>query len=528
MAPKTAVIIGAGPAGLTAALELLRHTDVHPIVLEASNEIGGISRTITYNGNRIDIGGHRFFSKSDVVMDWWADILPIEATDAETAYTLGYQGRRRTLVGGGGVDPETSDKVMLVRNRLSRIYYEGRFYSYPIRLEVQTLRNLGLRRTVSMGISYAAAKVRPRAEGNLEDFYINRFGRQLYATFFEDYTEKVWGVPCAEIAADWGAQRVKGVSVTSALAHAVRSHLPRRRKRDLAQKDVETSLIEHYLYPKLGPGQLWETVAEMVRERGGEVRMNQAVVGVTGEVGAIRSVETRDGLTGESTTVSGDFVISSMPVADLVAALKGVDVPADVARVAAALPYRDFITVGLLMSKLAISNTTEVPTRNNVIPDNWIYIQEPSVKVGRLQIFNNWSPYMVADPDTVWVGMEYFANEGDALWVKPDPEMARFGADELASIGIIDREDVLDSTVIHVKKTYPAYFGAYAEFDAVRSFLDRFENLYLVGRNGQHRYNNQDHSMLTAMAAVDNISTGRLDKSNVWDVNAEAEYHESK
>jgi protoporphyrinogen oxidase len=532
MPQKTAIIIGAGPAGLTAALELLERTDVRPVVLEASDEIGGISRTVNYRGNRIDIGGHRFFSKSDVVMDWWCRILPLEQTDDGAAFTLGYQGGQRTLGGGAGVDPEQTDQVMLVRNRLSRIYYEGKFYSYPIRLELQTIRNLGLLRTAAMGVSYAMAKVRRRPEENLEDFYINRFGRRLYGTFFEDYTEKVWGVPCSEIAADWGAQRVKGLSVTKAVTHALRSALPGRRAADgatnLAQKDTETSLIEYYLYPKFGPGQMWETVAGMVRERGGEVRIQQAVVGINAADDGVGSVETVDVVTGERATLEADYVISSMPVKDLVEALRGVDVPDDVNRVATELPYRDFITVGLLMRRLKIHNTTDVPTRGNVIPDNWIYIQDPSVSVGRLQVFNNWSPYMVADPDTVWVGMEYFANEGDELWEKPDEEMTAFGAEELARIGIIDETDLLDSTVIRVKKTYPAYFGTYAEFDTVRKFLDQLDNLYLVGRNGQHRYNNQDHSMLTAMEAVSNIASGRVDKSNVWDVNVEAKYHESK
>lgn len=525
---QTAIIIGAGPAGLTAAWELLQRSDVKPVVLEASDQVGGISRTIKYKGNRMDIGGHRFFSKSDEVMQWWCRVLPIERTADAEQFTLKYQGSERRLSGGDGADPHTTDRVMLMRNRLSRIYYGGKFYSYPISLEAQTIKNLGLTRMVWMGLSYIAAKVRPRPESNLEDFYINRFGRRLYATFFEDYTEKVWGVPCSQIAADWGAQRVKGLSVKTALAHAARTRLRRRPRDDIGQKDVETSLIERFLYPKLGPGQMWETVTDMVRDSGGEVVLNQAVVSLRVQDRQVVSLEVLDGTTGERRTVSGDYVISTMPVKDLVEGLRGVQVPDEVSRIASTLPYRDFITVGVLLRKLKIENATGIPTPNDLVPDNWIYIQEPDIKVGRLQIFNNWSPYLVADPDTVWVGMEYFATEGDGLWSRPDADMARLGVDELASIGIIDPDDVLDTTVVRVKKTYPAYFGSYAEFDTVREYLDDIDNLFLVGRNGQHRYNNQDHSMLTAIEAVKNIVVGRRDKANLWAVNEEQEYHESK
>lgn len=525
---QTAIIIGAGPAGLTAALELLERSDIKPIVIEASHAIGGISQTVNYKGNRIDIGGHRFFSKSDEVMQWWCRILPIQRTPDSEQFTLKYQGSQRELPADGDVDPETTDAVMLVRNRLSRIYYRGQFYSYPISLELQTLRNLGPLKLSKIGASYLSARARPRSEDNLEDFYINRFGKELYSTFFEDYTEKVWGVPCSQIAADWGAQRVKGLSIRKAIGHAVKSKLRRGQQTDLAQKDVETSLIEAFLYPKYGPGQMWETVAEMVSHRGGEIRLGQTVTGIDVTDDVVTHVRMRDDSTGEQTSLAGVYVISTMPVKDLVEAVRGVDIPDDVQRVARELPYRDFITVGLLLRSLKIKNTTDTPTRGDLVPDNWIYIQEPDVKVGRLQVFNNWSPYMVADPDTVWVGLEYFTNEGDELWQLPDDEMAELGIRELEQIGVIDPDDVLDHTVIRVKKTYPAYFGSYSEFDSVRKYLDVVDNLFLVGRNGQHRYNNQDHSMLTAIEAVKNITNGRLDKSNIWDVNVEQEYHESR
>lgn len=528
MPQKTAIIIGAGPAGLTAAYELLEKTDVKPIVFEASGDIGGISKTVKYKGNRIDIGGHRFFSKSDVVMEWWSKILPIEKTPATRQFTLRYQGKERVLKGGKGADPRKTDDVMLVRSRLSRILYGGKFYNYPITLEASTIKNLGPVRLAKMGASYIRARIQPLPERSLEDFYINRFGRELYNTFFRDYTEKVWGVPCSEIAPDWGAQRVKGLSVSKTVMHAVKKKFQRKPSKDIAQKGTETSLIEYFLYPKLGPGHMWETVAKIVKRKGGEVHINHVVTKIHAKKGKIVAVDVMNTKTKETKRIKGDYFFSTMPVKELIAAFEGVKPPRNVQEVAEGLPYRDFITVGLLVKKLLLPNQTERKTKNNLVPDNWIYIQEPGVKVGRLQIFNNWSPYLVKDNKTVWIGMEYFVNEGDSLWNMPDKQMMQFGIDELAQINVIDKNDVLDGTVIRVKKTYPAYFGTYDRFNEVREFTDQFENLYLIGRNGQHRYNNQDHSMLTAMEAVKNIVEGRTDKSNVWNVNVEKDYHETK
>lgn len=527
---KTAIIVGAGPAGLTAAYELLEKTDIKPLVFEASGDIGGISKTINYKGNRIDIGGHRFFSKSDRVMEWWHNILPIEKTP-DTTFTLKYQGKSRELTGSkDGVDPDKTDEVMLVRSRLSRIYYSGKFFNYPITLEPTTIKNLGVMRIGKMGLSYVKARIKPLPEKSLEEFYVNRFGRELYNTFFRDYTEKVWGVPCSEIAPDWGAQRVKGLSVTKAITHALKKSLPKPKKQsgDISQKGTETSLIEYFLYPKLGPGQMWETVAKLVTKKGGELHMNSAVTKLHAKNGKITGATITDTKTGKSREVSGDYFFSTMPVNELIAAFDGTTVPKNVKEVAEGLPFRDFITVGLLMKKMKIKNETDRKTKNNLVPDNWIYIQEPDVKVGRLQIFNNWSPYLVKDGKSAWIGMEYFVNEGDELWTKSNKSMAEFGIKELSSIGIIDPKDVLDSTVIRIKKTYPAYFGTYDRFGEIRKFVDKYENLFLLGRNGMHRYNNQDHSMLTAISAVENIKNGRKDKNNIWDVNVEKEYHEEK
>jgi protoporphyrinogen oxidase len=524
---KIAIIIGAGPAGLTAAYELLHKTDIKPIVFEASDDIGGISKTVNYKGNRIDIGGHRFFSKSDTVMEWWHNILPIEKADASKSFTLKYQGQSREMAGGDGADPKKTDDVMLIRSRLSRIFYGGKFYNYPVTLEASTVKNLGLVRIARMGVSYIKARIRPLPENSLEDFYVNRFGRELYNTFFRDYTEKVWGVPCSEIAPDWGAQRVKGLSVSTTIAHAIKKYFVRKPK-DISQKDTETSLIEYFLYPKLGPGHMWETVAKIVKKKGGEVHKNKVIIKIHAENDKVVAVDVLDTANNKIQKVDGDYFFSTMPINELITSFDGVRPPKNVREVAAGLPYRDFITVGLLLKSLKIKNETGQKTKNDIVPDNWIYIQEPGVKVGRLQIFNNWSPYLVKDDGNVWIGMEYFVNEGDELWRKQDKDMAQFGIDELVSINIIDKKDVLDSTVIRIKKTYPAYFGTYDRFDEIRKFTDRFENLYLLGRNGQHRYNNQDHSMLTAITAVENIVIGKKDKSNVWEINAEKEYHEKK
>jgi protoporphyrinogen oxidase len=499
---RVAVIVGAGPAGLTAALELLRGSDVVPLVFEADGQVGGISKTVNYRGNRMDLGGHRFFSKSDWVMDWWQAILPVVGGDAAaTPVHLAYQGAQHQF---SAVPFESdSDDVMLIRQRLSRIFYRRRFFDYPLKLSWATLANLGIPYTAAIGASYAAARLNPRhPEKTLEDFLVNRFGDTLYRTFFKDYTEKVWGVPCGEISAEWGAQRIKGLSITKALSHALRK--PFQRLQGTAQKGTETSLVERFLYPKFGPGQMWERVADLVTTAGGVVQLRQRVCGIQRDGEQVRSVEVRDEVSGEVRRVPCDFLISTMPVKELTQLLQPED--AEVTRIA-----------GVLVRRMA----TGMP------PDNWIYVQEPDVKLGRLQVFNNWSPALVADPATVWLGLEYFCAEGDELWSMRDPAFVDFACRELAKIGLINLSDVLDGTVVRVPKAYPAYFGAYSGMQRVRDYLDRFVNLYPVGRNGMHRYNNQDHSMLAAKAAVGCIVTGSGDKSALWSINVEEEYHET-
>jgi protoporphyrinogen oxidase len=544
---KRAIIIGAGPAGLTAAYELLTRSDIVPVVLEKSTYMGGISRTVNYKGNRMDIGGHRFFSKSDRVMSWWLQHMPIQRLAAANANGSSngngaaglkityHQASRDVDSRAEAPDPARTDTVMLVRSRKSRIYFLRKFFDYPISLSKNTLTNLGIIRTLKIGCSYIRSAVFPvRNEKNLEEFFINRFGRELYKTFFKSYTEKVWGVPCDQISAEWGAQRIKGLSVTKTLTHMLKKAFGRRNPQDVAQKDTETSLIEQFLYPKFGPGQMWEIVAKKVEQMGGQIITGFDVTGLQCDGNRVRAVRGVDS-SGAEREFRGDYFFSTMPVKELVNALDS-DVPSNVQEVSNGLMYRDFITVGLLLNKLKVSGSVKRKAAGNaqgrsvnrLIDDNWIYIQEPEVRAGRLQIFNNWSPHLVVNPDQVWIGVEYFCYEGDDLWTKTDAEMSEFARQELATIGVIEPDAVLDSTVIRMPKTYPAYFGAYARFDEIRQYLDGFENLFLVGRNGMHKYNNQDHSMLTAMIAVDNIIEGRTEKSNLWDVNTEMEYHETK
>ncbi|MDO8592368.1 MAG: NAD(P)/FAD-dependent oxidoreductase [bacterium] len=507
--PKTAIIIGAGPAGLTAAYELLTKTDIKPIIYESSADIGGISKTLNYKGNRIDIGGHRFFSKSDRIIEWWQNILPLEAVPPKP-----------------GPDPEREDKLMLMRKRLSRIFFLRKFFAYPVSLSLETLSNLGIARAVNFFLSYIKVRLMPiREEKSLEDFFVNRFGKELYGTFFKDYTEKVWGLPCSKIKAEWGEQRVKGLSIAKTIYHAFKKMLIKRSPLD--QKNIETSLIEYFLYPKFGPGQMWEEAAKIIKEKGGEIHLNHHVVGLDLQKNEITEAEIKVLNSNEIKVQKADYFFSTMPIKELIPAL-GENAPGGVKRVAQGLMYRDFITVGLLLKKLKIKNDTKIKTVNDFIPDNWIYIQERDVKVCRVQIFNNWSPYLVKEKDKVWIGLEYVCSSEDEIWGKTDKEVSEFAIGELLKIGFIEKEDIIDWAVIRMEKVYPTYSGAYEEFETVKNFCDRIENLFLIGRNGMHRYNNQDHSMLTAMVAVENIINNLKSKKNIWEVNIEKSYHESK
>lgn len=518
---KQAVIIGAGPAGLTAAYELLEKSDIHPVVCEETDEIGGISKTVQYKGNRIDIGGHRFFSKNDIVMQWWQKMMPIQGKGAKDDLLLHTNKPMPTQ----GPNPEKENRVMLIRQRVSRIFYLRKFFEYPISLKMETFQNMGLWRTMKAGTGYVWSTVFKRKEDSLENFYINRFGQPLYKMFFEDYTEKVWGIHPSKLGADWGAQRVKGLSLLKVVTHVIKKAFSS--KQSIEQKEAETSLIEQFIYPKLGPGQLWETVASEVQGKGGEVLKENKVTRIHIENNLVTAVDVEN--EGKTQTIPCNYLFSSMPIKDLIPALSGINVPEEIKQIAQDLPYRDFITVGLLVDKLKIKNKTKIKTYQERVPDTWIYIQERDVKIGRLQIFNNWSPYMVADYENkMWIGLEYFCTEGDEMWNMPKEDFIKMAIDELEKIDIIDSKDVCESVEIKVKKAYPSYFGSYYQLNKVIDFLSGIEDLYCIGRNGQHRYNNMDHSMLTAMEAVNSVIGKNTDKSSVWNVNTEEEYHETK
>lgn len=459
-------MIGAGPAGLTVADELLRREpNALVTVLEASEMVGGISRTEKYKGYRMDIGGHRFFSKNEEVNEYWNGIMEMPS-----------------------------------RERVSRILFGGKFYDYPVTLSARTVSNMGFLKTVKVSGSYAKACLHKLPEDNLENFYVNRFGRELYEMFFEQYTENLWGKHPREIDADWGVQRVKGLSVREVLKSAI------------VKRSEETSLIRNFKYPEHGPGEFWEKVAERIKQRGGKIVFQAEVVGLSFDKG-IWTVKYRKN--GRISSRQADVVVSSAPVKDLVTMLSRA--PEKVRKIAEKLPYRDYITIGMLVPELKVGK----------IKDTWIYVQERGVKLGRVQIYNNWSKGLLPAKNTgVWLGLEYFVQEGDELWKMNERDFMKMAAEELAKIGLIAQVDeVKDYHLVRVKKAYPAYFGSYKNFAVVRKYLDKMPGLYLVGRNGQHRYNNMDHSVLTAMRAVDAIA-GSGSREAIWAVNTEKNYHE--
>ena len=459
------MIIGAGPAGLTAAYELSQ-AGIGATVLEKGDRVGGLARTETYKGYRMDIGGHRFFSKVDVVQAMWRDIL--------------------------GPD-------LLKRPRLSRIYYDRRMFLYPLRFG-DALSRLGWIESARIVASYAASKLFPRRpEVSFEDWVSNRFGRRLFQIFFKSYTEKVWGLPCDQISAQWAAQRIQNLS----LPRAVRNSLSGQRNGQVK------SLIQEFEYPRLGPGMLWERVADIVESRGGQVRKNTEAVAVKLRNGRASEVVVRT--RGREESIACDALISTMPISELIAKLEPPP-PVDLRSDSARLSYRDFLTVALIIN------------RAEVFPDNWIYVHTPDVQVARIQNFKNWSPDMVADPARTCLGLEYFCQTGDRLWQMDDVDLIRMSAEELVQLGLVNAGDVEDGVVFRQPKAYPVYTGAYKVYlDRIRRYLEALPNIQTIGRNGLHMYNNQDHSMLTAMLAVKNLLG---ESHDLWSVNVERAYHE--
>ncbi len=514
---KTALIIGAGPAGLTAAYELLKNTDVKPIIVEAQNVIGGISATHNFKGNRIDIGGHRFYSKDESILEWWKSFLPLQSKSSIDDLLL--KRDRSALFDPYGNDPELTDQVMLIRPRTSRIFFQKHFYDYPIKPSIATFSKLGYKLVYQIGIDYLLNRLNPiNPENNLEDFFINRFGKKLYETFFKYYTEKVWGIPCKEINKEWGSQRVKGVSISELLRHTFLN-----KKKD--KSSVETSLISEFYYPKLGPGQLWDEVAKKIIQMGGEIHKSTPVREITIDNESIRNVSviTKD----NCINYSPDYLFSSMPLKDLIQ-MTTPSVPDDIRYIAENLIYRDFIMTGILAKTMTQGKTNNVFPNVKLLHDTWVYIQDKEVISGRLQIYNNWSPYMIAKRDTAWIGLEFFCNENDNLWNKSDSEMLNLASDELNKMGLVNKYDVIDGTCIRVKKAYPAYWGTYNQLEKIKNYLCKISNLFCIGRNGLHRYNNMDHSMLTAIASVKSLTDNRISKEQIWQINADDNYGEEK
>ncbi len=465
--PITTAIIGGGPAGLTAAYDLQKYGGAghKPLVFEGSELVGGIARTESYKGYRFDIGGHRFFTKVGEVEAFWKEVM---------------------------------EDDFITRPRQSRIYYDGKYYAYPLKI-FNALGNMGPLEAASIMASFAKWRAKPhKEEENLEQWVTNRFGRRLYERFFKTYTEKVWGIPCTEIRADWAAQRIKNLSLTKAVWNA------------LTGANDTTSLIEEFEYPRLGPGQMWETCSAKVQERGGEVHMETYVTRVNREGSRVVSIETRD-KDGQTRTVRAENFINTMPLRELIEVMDPPP-PAEVREAAAKLKYRDFLIVTLILD------------HPDPFPDNWIYIHSPEVKVGRIQNFRAWSPDMLPDKDTASIGMEYFCHEGDGLWQSTDEELIAQAGAELEQLGLADAKTVIGGKIIRQPKAYPVYDGEYrAALDTIQAYIDTLENFQTVGRNGMHRYNNQDHSQLTAMLAVKNILG---EDHDLWNVNVERSYHE--
>ncbi|MFA5886178.1 MAG: NAD(P)/FAD-dependent oxidoreductase [Patescibacteria group bacterium] len=514
---KQAIIIGAGPAGLTAAYELLTKTDIKPIILEKSSQVGGLAKTINSQGWRFDLGPHRFFSKSPLINKLWEDILPRQGFP--TAEDKILERIIKVSEKPGAPDPEKVDRVMLFKNRLTRIIHNQKFFDYPLRLSLPNLKNLGFKKIFKIIISYLFARLFPcRPEISLEDFFINRFGRELYTTFFQSYTEKVWGTKCQDMPKSWGEQRIKGLSVSKVIKEAIKKNLLP------GYHSHETSLIDSFLYPKFGAGQMYETLAEIIRQKGGEIKLNSRVTKLTTTEEKIISLESQQTSTGATETYQGDYFFSSSSLQDLIGSWP--TAPVEIKKAAAQLQYRDLILVTLVYKQLQKKNQTNLKTKNQLIPDNWLYVQEKNVKIGRLSILNNFSPWLLKESDKVLISAEYFCTQGDELWQMTEENLIALAKQELKIIGLATPDDFITGSLYRQRQAYPVYSAADSDLPKIQKYLNSFANLFLIGRNGLHRYNNMDHSMLTAMTAVNNIITGQKDKTNIWQINTENDYQE--
>lgn len=504
------VIIGAGPAGLSAACKLLEY-GIKPVIIEQSDLVGGISKTIFNGKNGTDIGPHRFFTKNDEVMDFVSSFLKIQGKPAKDDLFL-----NRCFETTEGANPENDDLVLLKRKRFSRIYYNNKFFNYPINFKLKFFIDLGMIKTFKIGVSYLKSYFLKRKENSLEDFFINHFGQVLYELFFEKYTKKVWGKAPSDIPKDWGLQRVKGVSVLKILQKAISSPFKK-----IFKQNEEISLIDEYYYPKHGAGQLYNLMADKIINEGGEIKFNCKVSKFYNDNNKIYGVVLENG-----EEIKADYVISTMPVKDLINGMQYV--PENISNIAKNLEYRNYILVSFLCSNFNLKNDTDYQTINNITPDSWIYLQGENLKAGRLHIMNNFSPYVVEDYiNNTLVNLEYFCNENDDLWNKNNNDMINLGISELKSLGIINENDILSSNCIKVEKAYPAYFGVYKDFDKIKEYLNNFENLYCIGRNGQHKYNNMDHSILSGLKVAE-IIANNSDKTVLWQINTSEDYLESK
>lgn len=472
---EIAIIFGAGPAGLTTAYELIKNSNIKPIIVEKSEFIGGMCFSKKAEGYIMDVGGHRYFTKFDNVKKWWLQFLPLQTNPKQ-------------------------NNVFLYRNRISRIYFLRKLFDYPVSINFQTIKGLGLVRMIRIFFSYVRYKFfKIKPENSAEDFLINTFGKELYETFFKDYTEKLWGVSCKDISSEWGKERIKGISLKETLLSVI--------KNILCNKNKEVDL---FLYPKFGPGQIWDEVASQIIKEGGEILLNSEVIKITQNKNKIKSITIKTKK--DNKVITADYFISSIPIKNLIKMIN--NVPEKIRNISDGLIYRNFRAAGVLVDRMRILDKNS----DKMLYDTWVYIQEKDVFMGRMQIYNNWSPYLLKDKNKVWLGFEYFVGDDDKIWNMTSLEFENLAINEADKIGIIDKNDVLMTISHKFEKAYPAYFGTYNKFEDIKKYVDGFDNLYLIGRAGMHKYINIDHVVLSGIAVVKNIVQKMPNKDNIWNI----------